>query len=211
MPWWFGPSIIGVIGAGILAGLIISYYVIRSKKRDSTFSPEPELPSIEWNQTESFNRATESVAGFTPVQTISQNTANPARITAPAQDRLDIYLKQRRNANMENNSMQSPKNEALQELEKNLVIATKPITEKLESFQTEIWNTRRSEFNALSRELLMELTESYVDMLLANNIVWLVNELGRDSKDLTASYIKLSNKIGERLQKVMPAIREVLK
>jgi len=57
----------------------------------------------------------------------------------------------------------------------------------------------------------MELTESYVDMLLANNIVWLVNELGRDSKDLTASYIKLSNKIGERLQKVMPAIREVLK
>ncbi len=53
-----------------------------------------------------------------------------------------------------------------------------------------------------------ELTEAYVDMLLANNIVWLAVELGRDSQDLTANYSKLSKKIAERLQRIMPAVRD---
>ena len=51
------------------------------------------------------------------------------------------------------------------------------------------------------------MTEAYVDMFLANNIVWLVTEIGRDSQELTAGYYKLSNKIAERLQRIMPDVR----
>jgi hypothetical protein len=104
-----------------------------------------------------------------------------------------------------------PKSAAILELETNLLIATRPSADKLASFQTDVWNTRRSEFNAVNSQILGELTEAYVDMLLANNIVWLVNELGRDSQDLRASYSELKNKVADRLKRVLPQIQEPLK
>jgi hypothetical protein len=103
------------------------------------------------------------------------------------------------------------KSAAILELETNLLIAARPSVDKLASFQTDIWNTRRSEFNTVNSQILNELTEAYVDMLLANNIVWLVNELGRDSQDLRASYSELKNKVADRLKRVLPQIQEPLK
>jgi hypothetical protein len=89
-----------------------------------------------------------------------------------------------------------------------LAIAKLPMSEKLASFKTDVWNTQRSEFNLTSSQLLSELTEAYVDMLLANNIVWLVTELGRDSKDLRESYSDLKKKVTERLERILPQVKE---
>jgi hypothetical protein len=100
---------------------------------------------------------------------------------------------------------------AVIELESNLAIAKLPVVEKLDNFNTDIWNTRRSEFNLTDSQLLSELTEAYVDMLLANNIVWLIMELGRDSKDLRESYSDLKSKVAERLERVLPRVKEALK
>jgi hypothetical protein len=104
-----------------------------------------------------------------------------------------------------------PKSAAILELETNLLIATRPSADKLASFQTDIWNTRRSDYNVVNSQILGELTEAYVDMLLANNIVWLVNELGRDSQDLRASYSELKNKVADRLRRVLTQIQEPLR
>jgi hypothetical protein len=101
--------------------------------------------------------------------------------------------------------------EALAELEGNLAISIKPLNGQLVGYRTNIWNTRRSDFNALDSDLLREVTEAYVDMLLANNLVWLVTELKRDSPDLIESYSKLSLKVSERLQRIMPTLRESFK
>jgi hypothetical protein len=95
-------------------------------------------------------------------------------------------------------------------LESNLETARLPVSDKLSNFKTEVWNTRRSEFNVASPQLLSELTEAYVDMLLANNIVWLVTELGRDSKDLRESYSDLKTKVADRLERVVPQVKESL-
>ena len=69
------------------------------------------------------------------------------------------------------------KSTALMELEHNLAIATGPITKGLMKYRIDIWNTRRNEFEALDSALLGELTEVYVDMILANNIVWMSTKL----------------------------------
>ena len=97
---------------------------------------------------------------------------------------------------------------ALIELENNLEIATGPATNGLVKFQMEVWNTRRSEFDILDSALLGELTEAYVDMILANNIVCMTTEPGQSSQNLTDNYAKLSNKVAERLKRIMPDIRE---
>ena len=99
---------------------------------------------------------------------------------------------------------------ALIELENNLAIAGRANMSNMLKFQTDIWNTKRGEFNPLPTEILGELMESYVDMLLANNIAWLVTELGNNSPDLIDSYDKLRNKIADRLQRIMPDVRNSL-
>ena len=96
----------------------------------------------------------------------------------------------------------------LSEIEANLAIASRPTSSPLVNYQTDIWNTRRNEFSVLGQEILRDLTEAYVDMLLANNIVWLVTELKRDSKELSSSYFRLSAKVAERLQRAMLAIEK---
>ena len=114
---------------------------------------------------------------------------------------------------MQRNSstVKTPLSAALTELNNNLSIARRPVTNNLVNFQTDIWKSKRSEFNPISADLMAELTEAYVDMMLANNIVWLVMELGRNSQDLKEGYAKLSNKVAERLQRILPAVRDCFK
>jgi hypothetical protein len=48
----------------------------------------------------------------------------------------------------------------------------------------------------------------YVDVGLANNIVWLATEIGHRSKELDESYIKLCASIAERIQNILSAINK---
>jgi hypothetical protein len=125
----------------------------------------------------------------------------------PEGDRVKVYLDAR--ANVEPPKV--PASPAFKELQNNLSIAKRPLTNHLVSFEMTIWNTRRSEFSAVNETLMRELTEAYVDMNLANNVVWLVMELGRDSQDLKDSYSDLRTKVMERLQRILPEARASFK
>jgi hypothetical protein len=193
MPWWLAPSIIGVIVAGVIIGLLISIIIVKFQKKNAPLPMRDALPLAQSTRPEPV------VERYVPNIVI-----NPEKPVNLFPDKVEEYLNGRKTLP----TTTLKKSEALTELEVNLAIASKPITEKLVSYRTTVWNTKRSEFNILEKELLGELTEAYVDMLLANNLVWLGSELGRESSDMNSGYLKLSNKISERLQRIMPSIRD---
>jgi hypothetical protein len=207
MDIWFITFIIGVVIVVFLAALIISYLVRRNRRNKASASPEQHTLAQEQNSTDFLPKSEKPAEVYAAERTRalgSEEKVTPlSTVKSP-----DLLINQIEKSFLNKNPVVHHKPDALREIEQNFSIANMPMTGRLTNFQTNVWNTHRSEFNVLDRELLSELTESYIDMLLANNVVWLAMELKRESPDLNASYIKLSNKVAERLQKIMPAIRE---
>lgn len=104
-----------------------------------------------------------------------------------------------RSTEIADNSKQSYKSNLFTDLEINLTVATLPWTDKLLPFQTSVWDSKHGEGEPLMITHLYELIQLYVDIGLANNIVWLATELGHRSKELDESYIKLCKGIAERI------------
>jgi hypothetical protein len=105
----------------------------------------------------------------------------------------------------------SPQSDIIKELETNLAIATTPWSDKLMPFQTALWDAKRGEDEPLLTSHIQELTQLYqlyVDVGLANNIVWLANEIGHRSKELDESYIKLCVCIAERVKKILSSLNK---
>jgi len=202
MYWWLGPSIIGVIAAGVLVGLLVSYLILKKKGKNPAPIPQNHSPA--------FNALRESTTNLKSERKKVDVLESKTKPVILVDEKVDSYLNQINGLHAVD-KVSSPKSEALIELENNLSIASKSVNGKLTKFNTEIWDSKRTQFNSLTEEIRGELTEAYVDMLLANNVVWLVTELGRNSQDLVASYSKLSNKVAERLQRIMPVIRESFK
>lgn len=202
MSWWLGPSIIGVIAAGVLVGLLVGYLILKKKGKN----PAP----VRQNYSSAVNVRGESA---TDLKSEPGKVDVPEAKTKPVilvDEKVDTYLNQINGLHTAD-KVSSPKSEALIELENNLSIASRSVNGKLTKFNTEVWDSNRIKFSSLAEDIRGELTEAYVDMLLANNVVWLVTELGRNSQDLIASYSKLSSKVAERLQRIMPVIRESLR
>jgi hypothetical protein len=95
------------------------------------------------------------------------------------------------------------------ELELNFAIATAPWSGELTSFQTVSWEGGNLENEPLLADFQEEITQAYVDIHLANSIVWLSNETGHHSAELDGSYKELCAKIAERLKKVIASPRNV--
>jgi hypothetical protein len=85
------------------------------------------------------------------------------------------------------------------ELDINLIIASAPWTDKLLPFQTNVWDSKHEEDELLTTTSTQELIQLYVDIGLANNIVWMATEFGHRSKELDESYAKLCKNIAERI------------
>jgi len=106
---------------------------------------------------------------------------------------------------------ESPQSDIIKELETNLAIATTLWSDKLMPFQTARWDAKRGEDEPLLTSRVQELTQLYqlyVDVGLANNIVWLANEIGHRSKELDESYIKLCVSIAERIKKILSSLNK---
>jgi hypothetical protein len=201
MPSWFIPLLVGVVAAGILVGLVVSFILFRSPQRESLFfRHRKSLPAHEADMTSAYQTGASIAGPLTRSPAVGFPQGRAGRF-APARDR---FIRTETGPG-------SKKNAALLELENNLSIASQPEANHLVNFQTDIWNSQRGEFNIIDSAVLGELHEAYVDMVLANNIVWLVMELGHDSPALTESYVKLSSKIAERLQRALPSARASLK
>jgi len=98
------------------------------------------------------------------------------------------------------------KSDFMQELEYNLDIAAKQRLDKLTSFQTKCWDTSHGEYEPLLTDHHQELIQLYVDIGLANNIVWLATEIGHRSSELDDSYLKLCNGIAESIRRIAPSL-----
>jgi hypothetical protein len=203
MSLWLGLSIVGVVAAGILMGFVLSNFILRLKRKNSLI-----LHSSLGQDFDIFDKPQDNVHDKPQTNGVSKTHIKP---TILLDDKVDTYLSQVNRAPMVRSDTEYKNPSTLAELEKNLDIASGSMHNELIKFQTEVWDTKRSEFNYLTTEVRNELTEAYVDMLLANNIVWLVTELGRDSQDLLASYRSLSDKVAERLQRLIPMVKDALK
>jgi hypothetical protein len=93
--------------------------------------------------------------------------------------------------------------ELLEEIERNLSIAGEPQADKLVSFQTEIWKTGQDEIHRLEADLREALVQAYMDINLANVLVWLATDLGRRSENLNEHYRRLCREIAEKLNRVI--------
>lgn len=94
------------------------------------------------------------------------------------------------------------------ELTKNLSIAIEPRTDTLQAFQTTVWDTDSDEVGSLPENIREGLRQAYIDMRLANNIVWLETEVGRRSKELDAGYLQLCSQIAGRLNQITSLFKE---
>jgi len=99
--------------------------------------------------------------------------------------------------------------EIYQEFVLNFTIATAPWSGKLTSFQTVAWEGGNLGNEPSLADFQEEITQAYVDIHLANSIVWLSNETGHHSAELDESYKELSTKIAERLKKVIASPKNV--
>lgn len=96
----------------------------------------------------------------------------------------------------------------LAEAEDNLAIATRRWAGQLVAFQTEAWDRATNRVYSLPDTIRENLTQAYVDIRLANNIVWLSTDLDRRSTDLDGSYLQLCGKIAARLKEAVTAAKQ---
>lgn len=101
-------------------------------------------------------------------------------------------------------SVQPPhfSHELLDEIETNYRIANNHSAARLLPFQISIWESGKYAFGRLGTGLQRDLAQAYIDMRLANNIVWLATDLGRKNASIEEHYVALCLKIAARLAKI---------
>ncbi len=201
MFWGDVQLIISVVAAGIVVGLLISFVILRMRRKTPSFNPESGTPAISMK-----TELSKSVVTNSPIIKAPESTSQPP---IPKVREVDARLDESKNSQVPGTTSQ--KSEALIELETNFSIATRPITDQINSFHLDVWTQKPTEFNSLTHEIRTELSEAYIDMRIANNVVWMVTEIGSKNQDLITNYHKLSKKVAERLQRIMPVVRESLK
>jgi hypothetical protein len=95
------------------------------------------------------------------------------------------------------------KTDLILEIEGNLAIAGRPISGKMVPFQTKCWDSKHGESDLFLNAHYQDLIQLYVDIGLANNIVWLATEINHRSKELDESYVRLCSGIVENIKKIL--------
>lgn len=94
----------------------------------------------------------------------------------------------------------------MSEVKNNSKIASRAQSGDLKAFSTKVWESTSGELLNLPEDIKQELSQAYVDMRLANSIVWLAIELKRRSPNLDDNYSKLCENITARLNSVIPIL-----
>ena len=155
--------------------------IIGKKKKSSKLSSAKELKTIKQENTsvlKALNRA--AIPGV-----LKKPEAINLQIT-PAEVRQNEYSK----------------SDIVKELEINLSIATTLWSDKLLPFQTTSWYSKHTEDEPLLASHIQTLIQLYIDVGLANDIVWMDTEFGHRSKELDESYMKLCASIAGRIKEI---------
>ena len=99
------------------------------------------------------------------------------------------------------------KSDFIKELEKNLAIANTPWSGKVTSFQSKSWDAWHGEGDKSLTPHIQEIIQLYVDISLANNIVWMATVLDHRSNELDKSYIKLCANVAARTKSIMSILK----
>jgi len=110
---------------------------------------------------------------------------------------LEGRLLKKNRANQSKKAQHNDKHrDLLNEIESNLGIATQPWSVEPVPFETKTWEAYKDRLSASLRE---KLTKIYVDIQMANSLVWLSKGLGQKSESLNSSYTKLRDQIATAL------------
>jgi hypothetical protein len=90
----------------------------------------------------------------------------------------------------------------LAEAEANAAIAKAPWKGKPSAFDTAVWDRGGSAVGSLRKDIRDQLSEAYIDIELANRLVWISEVGGRVTTETQANYTKLCARISERLDLV---------
>ena len=149
------------------------------------------------------------VAKQTPVVAPSSTPRPPVVASPPVQQTAPVAKKPTVAAPKpatEKPKVQLPRSDVYKELESNLRIAAAPWSGKVTAFQTVAWDNSQDNIEPELADKRAEIAEVLIDIRLANNIVWISNELGNKSPNLDESYRKLCAKIAERIGKVIAPV-----
>lgn len=210
MDWWqILLIIVGSIISGLLVGILISYLIslLMKKPLSKTATAAAEQPGAVFGRL---------ARRFTRSSTPEPQSA-PAILTEPAGPTVTaqptpVQVNPPEEMVAEESVVPSGQTidvatELLDEVEQNRRLAATPSKDKLVPFQTKVWDLYRDGLQTLPVNLREDLTQAYVDIRLANSIVWLSAELGRRSPNLDESYSKLCRNIATRLDRVRPQLK----
>ena len=188
MDWWQN---ILVILASIVAGLLVGYllgYIIVTRILRKPFS-------IKWNVTQKWKVAKQQ---SDKQMKIEVEKAGEVKRAEEGMEKETTVVEE---------PLKSTASDLIEEAENNYKIANEHSIEKLLSFQTSVWDGKKDEVHKLPINLQDDLTQAYLDMRLANSVVWLCTELGRKSHNLDKNYLALCANIAVRLNRIIPLLK----
>lgn len=181
--------ILGSVVAGLVISLAIIYVITRIQKK----------PFILFSRKENIEEE----------NSLPDPDAMPSPVREQVVEQKETSMEELTENKETNESIEEPrqltKSEIIKELETNLEIATTPWAGKLTLFQTTAWDNNNVKTESRLSDIQEEISQVYIDIRLANSIVWLSNEVGHRSADLDESYKQLCVKIAERIKRIVPS------
>ncbi len=217
--WQWALIIIGSSAAGVGFGLLAAYLVQRSRRKPWPISSQRPIKVERFAPLAATAAPIKEVAvAAPPPQAARQKiapkrevpavvTAAPKSAKAKSDETIERYIRARNGSSPQIEVPEPPKSEALVEVEANLKIASSASRGKLVAFRTSVVDARQNRFISLPSEAREDLKEAYTDMRLANSLVWLSQDLGRQSSEMENSYLKLCGAIAERLERAIPGLK----
>jgi hypothetical protein len=177
--WWqIGLIFLATIPFGVATGGFISYLYLRFGEKS-----EVNLPTV-------FSMLASKKRGATSRNDLASRFASlleipPVVKEEPVQEQSKFTL-----------------SGLLTEVKRNRKMAGEVTADSLQLFQTKLWDAHQYRVDDLPTKLRDDLEQVYIDMHLANNIVWLSTEFGRRTPEITENYTKLCTRIVQGLDRI---------
>ena len=201
MDWWQIVLILSLVSvvsiiAGVIAGIPLSKLILRNRNQTSSgrHRISPKFESQYKDTTDQFDKLLNKYS-LSKIKTEGHD--NSGEIAKREKGKTDVVAEQ-----VEPTVIDC----ILLELKENCKLSIESSSEKLLPFQTNTWDGNHNVLDMISADLKWELAQAYLDMYVANNIIWFFKEFDRQSPVLDEQYVKICNQISARLSKIIPTL-----